>query len=120
MTIRCFVLSLNICWGFLVTCFNKEAYVTPAVEVGRICIKIAGREAGKRCIVVDVMDKSFVMVTGPKKLTGVKRKRVNMNHLLTLADKLDLKRGASDDEVTSVLEAAGKLNEMKEPVNPEE
>jgi large subunit ribosomal protein L14e len=66
------------------------------------------------------MDKSFVMVTGPKKLTGVKRKRANMNHLLALADKLDLKRGASDEEVTSALEAAGKIDEMKEPVNPAE
>ena len=43
-----------------------------------------------------------------------------MNHLLALADKLDLKRGASDEEVTSALEAAGKIDEMKEPVNPAE
>ena len=103
----------------LVVCFDKEANVTPAVEVGRICIKVAGREAGKRCIVVDVMDKSFVMITGPKNLTGVRRKRANMNHLLALSDKVDLKRGASDDEVTSVLKDAGKLDEMKEPVKPE-
>jgi large subunit ribosomal protein L14e len=83
----------------------------PAVEVGRICIKMAGREAGKKCVIVDVMDKSFVLITGPKKVTGVKRKRVNINHLKPLQDKLDIKRGASDEEVTQTLEAAGKLQE---------
>ncbi len=66
------------------------------------------------------MDKSFVMITGPKKVSGVKRKRANINHLLVLGDKIDLKRGASDEEVTSVLEAAGKIEEMKESVNPAE
>ncbi len=32
----------------------------PAVEVGRVCMKLAGREAGKKCVVVDVIDKNFV------------------------------------------------------------
>jgi large subunit ribosomal protein L14e len=81
-------------------------------------MKTAGRETGKKCVIVDVMDKSFVLVTGPKKVTGVKRKRVNLNHIMVLQDKLDLKRGASDEEVTSVLEAAGKLEEMSQPAKP--
>ncbi len=84
----------------------------PAIEVGRICVKQAGRENGSKCVVIDVMDKSFVLVTGPKKLTGVKRRRVNINHLAPLDDKLDIKRGASDEEVSQALEAAGKLQEM--------
>ncbi|MCW4017240.1 MAG: 50S ribosomal protein L14e [Candidatus Bathyarchaeota archaeon] len=87
----------------------------PAVEVGRICMKTAGRENGKKCVIVDVMDKSFVLVTGPKAITGVKRKRANINHIMVLQDKLDLNRGASDQEVTQTLEAAGKLDEMKQP-----
>lgn len=62
------------------------------------------------------MDKSFVLVTGPKKITGVKRKRVNLNHVMVLEDKLDLKRGATDEEITSALEAAGKLQEMSQAV----
>ena len=87
----------------------------PAVEVGRICVKVAGRETGKKCVIVDVMDKSFVLITGPKTPTGVKRKRANINHIMALQDKLDLKRGASDEEVTSTLTAAGKLEDMKKP-----
>jgi len=88
----------------------------PAIEVGRICVKQAGREIGKKCVVIDVMDKSFVLVTGPKKVTGIKRRRVNINHVMPLQDKVDVKRGASDEEVASVLESAGKLQEMTQPV----
>jgi large subunit ribosomal protein L14e len=62
------------------------------------------------------MDKSFVLVTGPKKVTGVKRRRVNINHVLPLQDKIEVKRGASDEEVAQVLDAAGKLQEMTQAV----
>ncbi len=87
----------------------------PAIEVGRVCIKQFGREAGKRCVIIDVMDKSFVLVTGPKKVTGVRRRRTNINHIEPTQVKLDLTRGASDEEITSVLEAAGMLEEMAQP-----
>jgi len=88
----------------------------PAIEIGRICVKQVGREIGRKCVVVDVMDKSFVLVTGPKKVTGVKRRRVNINHVMPLQDKVEIKRGASDEEVAQVLDAAGKLHEMTQPV----
>jgi len=84
----------------------------PAIEVGRVCVKVAGRESGRKCVIVDVMDKSFVLVTGPKKVTGVKRRRVNINHVTPTEDTIQIKRGASDEEVTQMIEAAGKLEEM--------
>jgi len=86
----------------------------PAIEVGRLCVKQAGRECCHKCVVIDVMDKSFVLVTGPKKLTGVKRRRVNINHIMPLEDKIDIKRAASDDDVAQALEAQGKLDLMKQ------
>jgi large subunit ribosomal protein L14e len=95
----------------------KEAKIRmPAIEVGRICVKQVGRENGRKCVVIDVMDKSFVLVTGPKKVTGVKRRRVNINHIMPLQDKIEVKRGASDEEVAQVLDAAGKLQEMTQAV----
>lgn len=78
----------------------------PAVEVGRICVKIAGREAGKKCIVVDVIDKNFVLVTGPKKVNGVKRRRVNMSHVEPTQKKVKVGRGESDEEITKALDKA--------------
>jgi large subunit ribosomal protein L14e len=85
----------------------------PAIEVGRVCVKVAGRESGRKCVIVDVMDKSFVLVTGPKTVTGVKRRRVNINHVAPTEDTIQVKRGASDEEVTHILEADGKLEDMK-------
>lgn len=84
----------------------------PAIEVGRICVKQFGRECCRKCVIIDVMDKSFALITGPKKVTGIKRRRVNINHIMPLEDKIDIKRGASDDEVTQGLEDAGILEEM--------
>jgi large subunit ribosomal protein L14e len=90
----------------------------PAIEVGRICVKVLGREAGMKCVIVDLMDKSFVLITGPKKLTGVKRRRVNANHIEPLQDKIDIKRGASDEEVADALKSSDKLEMMKKEVKP--
>ena len=81
----------------------------PAIEVGRVCVKVAGRESGRKCVIVDVMDKSFVVVTGPKKVTGVKRRRVNINHVAPTEDVIPIKRGASDEEVTQMIKADDKL-----------
>ena len=90
----------------------------PAIEVGRICIKLVGREAGRKCIIVDIMDKNFILITGPKNVTGVKRRRANANHVEPLKDKIKIKRGAPDEVVIEALEASGKLEEMKEIVKP--
>lgn len=90
----------------------------PAIEVGRICVKVCGREAGKKCVIVDVIDKSFVLVTGPKNFTGVKRRRANINHIEPLAEKISIKRGASDEEVTEALKKKGLLEAMRQPVKP--
>ena len=90
----------------------------PAIEVGRICVKLTGREAGRKCIITDIMDKNFVLITGPKKVTGVKRRRVNVNHIEPLQDKIKIKRGASDKEVIEALKASDKLEEMKQMVKP--
>jgi large subunit ribosomal protein L14e len=90
----------------------------PAIEVGRICVKLTGREAGRKCVIVDIIDKSFVLITGPKNVTGVKRRRANINHIEPLQEKIAINRGASDEEVTEALKAAGKLEEMAQVVKP--
>lgn len=103
---------LNICLDGFVIGVLIEGIWMPAIEVGRICVKQAGREARKKCVIVDVMDRSFVLVTGPLKVTGVKRRRVNTNHVVPLQDTIKIKRGASDEVVAEALKAAGKLEEM--------
>ncbi len=85
-------------------------------------MKLAGREAGSYCVVVKPAgtkkeDKSFVFVTGPKLLTGVKRRKCNIDHLKATEYKLEIKEDVSDEEVIAAYEKAGlitKLN-LKKP-----
>jgi large subunit ribosomal protein L14e len=80
----------------------------PAVEIGRICLKTLGREAGKKCVIIDIIDKNYVLITGPKSITGVKRRRVNVNHIKPLEDNIKIKRGANDEEIIQVFEESKK------------
>lgn len=86
----------------------------PAIEVGRICIKLSGRESGKRCVIVDVIDKNFVLITGPKGVTGVKKRRVNINHIKPLEEKIKIKKGASDEEISAALAKVAKVETTSE------
>ena len=72
------------------------------MDVGRVCVKLTGREAGSRCVIVDVIDRNYVMVTGPEELTGVRRRRVNLSHLRPLDETVDIPRNASDDEIAAL------------------
>jgi len=92
--------------------------VMPAIEIGRICVKVAGREAGRKCVVVDIVDENFVLVTGPKQLTGVKRRRVNIKHIEPLDKLVKITRGASDEDVLKAIQESGLEEFMKEVVKP--
>lgn len=87
-------------------------------DIGRVCVKIAGREAGRKCVIVDIIDDNFVLVTGPKAVTGVKRRRVNVKHLEPINQRVDITRGASDEEIIAALEKAGLLEEIRQPLKP--
>ncbi len=91
------------------------------IEVGRVCVKIAGREAGRYCVVVKRIDENFVLITGPKPLTGVKRRRCNIRHLEPTPYKLEIKEDASDREIISAYEKANLIKklELKKPSEAE-
>jgi len=90
----------------------------PAIDVGRVCVKLLGREAGKKCVVVDIVDKNFVLVTGPKQLNGVKRRRVNVSHIEPTERKVNIKRGDSDEELMKALDEATQ-SFLREAVKPQ-
>jgi len=87
------------------------------VDVGRICVKLTGREAGKKCVIVDVIDRNFVLVTGPKQVNGVKRRRVNVNHIEPTERKINIKRGENDEQVMKALDEP-TLAFLREVVKP--
>jgi len=71
-----------------------------AIDIGRVCVKTQGREKGNKCVIIDVIDRNFVVVTGP----GVKRRRVNMNHIVPLDETVNIQRNATDEEVVGALQ----------------
>ena len=89
----------------------------PATDIGRICVKLSGREAGKKCIIVDVIDKNFVLIAGPKQINGVKRRRVNVSHIEPTEKKLTISRGESDEQIAKALDQATQ-NFLRETAKP--
>src|SRR3989338_4624938 len=86
---------------------RRGVFDMASLDVGTVCMKVAGREAGAICCVVKPVDKTFVMITGPKLVTGIKRRRCNIEHLEPLEVKLDIKEEATDEEI---IEAYKKAN----------
>lgn len=83
-----------------------------AIDVGRVCIKTAGREAGRACVVIDTIDETYVMITGPKNLTKVRRRKCNIAHLEPLEFQLKVSKNAADTEVAKLLQAEKILEGM--------
>ena len=57
-----------------------------SIEVGRVCVKTAGREAGEKCVIIELIDEKFVEVVG----TLVKNRRCNIGHLEPLEETIDV------------------------------
>ena len=82
------------------------------LTVGRICMKTAGREAGKYCVILKKMDENFFLITGPKVLTGVKRRKCNIDHLEPTEYLIKIEAEASDKKVIDVLDKEGLLKKL--------
>jgi len=80
------------------------------MEVGRLCVKIAGREAGKKCVVVELIDKTFALVDGQ-----VRRKKCNLSHLEPLDTVLKIKKGASSGDVAKEFKKLGLAMRSSKP-----
>lgn len=72
------------------------------IEVGRVCVKTAGRDAGKKCVVIDVINHVYVLVDGQ-----TRRKKVNINHLEPTVQVLEIQQGASHEVVIDAFSKAG-------------
>ena len=81
------------------------------LEKGRLCMKIAGREASKYCVIAEAADGKNVMITGPKTITGVRRKKCNIMHLEPTANKLDIGSG-SDVDIENSWKKSGLIDSL--------
>jgi large subunit ribosomal protein L14e len=79
------------------------------MEVGRLCVKIAGRDAGKKCVIVDTVDDKFVMVDGE-----TRRRKCNVKHLEPLKEAINISKGADHNAVAAEFKKMGiELKETK-------
>ncbi len=89
------------------------------IEVGRVCLKIAGRDANQKCVIVSVVDNNYVVVDGQ-----TRRKRCNILHLEPLPQFVEIVENASHDYVVKALaainvvclEKKGKKEAKKRPI----
>jgi len=69
------------------------------IQVGRLAVKIAGRDAGLKCVVVDILDNNFVLIDGE-----TRRRKCNILHLEPLKDIIKIKKNASHEEIKKEFE----------------
>ncbi|MGC8662246.1 MAG: 50S ribosomal protein L14e [Candidatus Micrarchaeia archaeon] len=76
------------------------------IEVGRVCIKKFGRDAGSRAVITKINDGNFVsIITSDRQ----KERKCNTKHLEFLGEKIDISDKA---QIEKALET--KLKEQKE------
>ena len=95
---------------------KKGGFIMAIIEVGRICIKTHGRENGKKCIIADVIDRNFVLITGPKEITGIRRRRTNVKHIEPTSVVIKIKKGVEDKQIIEELKKAEQLDFLKEEI----
>lgn len=82
------------------------------LEIGRICLKIAGRETGRYCVIVGKEEGDFVMVSGPKAITGVKRRRCNILHLEPLQHRFEIDSKTDDAKLEEIWKKSGLIEKL--------
>ena len=79
------------------------------IEIGRLAVKIAGRDAGKKCAIIDILEPGFVLIDGE-----TRRRKCNIKHLEFLEDKIDIEKGADRKTVIQAFKKIGiELKEKK-------
>lgn len=80
------------------------------IEVGRLCMKIAGRDAGEKCVVVDIIDNCNVLIDGQ-----TRRRKCNIKHLEPIEKVLKIKKGISHADIVKEFKKLGLEARETEP-----
>ncbi|MDD3263298.1 MAG: hypothetical protein PHT94_00200 [Candidatus Nanoarchaeia archaeon] len=77
-------------------------------EIGRLVLKVAGRDAGKVGVVISPIKEGKVLIDGI-----VRKKQVSIKHIIPLKVLLKVKENESSDVILSELEKLGYKVEEK-------
>jgi len=81
------------------------------IEIGRVVCINYGPNAGKLCVIVDVMNQNFALVDGANQAGGVGRTTLNSKHMAITPIKIDVARSAKSKSVEAVWTGADVLGQ---------
>ena len=83
---------------------GKNKGAVKMIEIGRLILKIAGRDANKKGLIVDVIDDNYVLIDGQ-----VRRRKCNIKHIEPLDKVLKLSKNASHEDVKAALKSCAPI-----------
>lgn len=72
------------------------------IEIGRVCVKLAGRDASKKCVIIDILDDKYVLIDGE-----TRRRKCNIMHLEPLNQVINIEKNASHEDISVALKEIG-------------
>ena len=72
------------------------------LDIGRMVVKTAGRDAGCKAVIIDVLDDNYVLIDGE-----TRRRKCNMAHLEPLAENIEIGKNASHNDVATAFKKIG-------------
>jgi large subunit ribosomal protein L14e len=73
------------------------------LDVGRVCMKVKGKNAGNYCVIVEKPEKNMVTIEG----RDIEKTKVNILHIEPMPTILKIGKSAKKDEITKALEKEG-------------
>ena len=80
------------------------------IEIGRVVVKIAGRDAGKKAVIVDILNDKYVLIDG-----DTRRRKCNILHIEPLNHVVKIENNANHEHVSKVLKELGLEARVTKP-----
>ena len=80
------------------------------IEIGRVVVKIAGRDAGKKAVIVDILNDKYVLIDGE-----TRRRKCNVLHIEPLNQVVKIEKNANHEHVSKVLKELGLEARVTKP-----
>ena len=80
------------------------------IEIGRLVVKTAGRDARKKAIIIDILDDKFVLIDGE-----TRRRKCNILHIEPLNQIIKIEKNASHEAVSKALDELGIKARVTKP-----
>ena len=79
---------------------------TRFVEIGRVALINYGPDAGKLCVIVNVLDTNKALVDGPASVTGVTRQQLSFKRMTLTDFVLPIQHGAREKVLAKAMKDA--------------